>query len=289
VIHVQHGHLWFNLLGLPFLAGRPLVVTIHDLTHHPGDRPSQKTPGWVLNFGFRRGDQVIVHSKRLRQDVVQSHGFRADSVHVIPLVELAGSRVPPREGKDRQTVLFFGRIWPYKGLDYFIRAQPLITERVPDARFVIAGQGEEFGRYRAMMSRPSRFEVHNEFVSNDLRSELFAEAAVVVLPYVEASQSGVVPVAYAHSKPVVATSVGGLPESVEDGRTGFIVPPRNEGRLADAVVKLLQDDGLRHRMGEAGRRKLESEWSAATIAEQTLRVYRLALDRRDAHETAEAA
>jgi len=176
-------------------------------------------------------------------------------------------------------VLFFGRIWPYKGLDHLIRAEPLISARVTDVRFVIAGRGEDFARYRAMMRDPDRFTVINEFVSSERRAQLFAEAAVVVLPYVEASQSGVIPIAYAHEKPVVATSVGGLPEAVEDGRTGFVVPPRDERALADAVVQLLEDRRLRRAMGAAGRRKLEDEWSPAKVAEATLRVYDLALGR----------
>src|SRR5438552_16759897 len=95
-----------------------------------------------------------------------------------------------------QTVLFFGRIWEYKGLEYLIRAEPLITAEVPEARIVIAGEGEDFGRYRLLMDHPEHFVVYNEYIPDQQRSELFRQASLVVLPYIEASQSGVIPLAY---------------------------------------------------------------------------------------------
>jgi len=76
-------------------------------------------------------------------------------------------------------VLFFGRIWPYKGLEFLIRAEPYIAEAVPDVRIVIAGEGENFARYRAMMGDPGRYVIRNEFVSDAERSQLFSEAVPV--------------------------------------------------------------------------------------------------------------
>jgi glycosyltransferase involved in cell wall biosynthesis len=275
VVHVQQGHLWFNLAGLPSLRDIPLVVEVHDATTHPGDRGGRNTPQAVIDIGFRRADQLIVHAEQIKCDIIGRLSLEPDAVHVVPLV-VATTRTDPVP-EHPSSVLFFGRIWPYKGLEYLLRAERLITERVPDARFVIAGEGEDFAPYRAMMRDPSRFTVHNEFVSYERRARLFDEAAVVVLPYVEASQSGVVPIAYEHGKPVVATAVGGLPEAVEDGRTGLIVPPRDERALADAVIALLQDPARRRAMGAAGRRKLRGDASAEAVAARTLPVYERAV------------
>lgn len=275
VVHVQQGHLWFNLAGLPSLRDIPLVVEVHDAAPHLGDRGGRKTPQTVMDIAFRRADQLIVHAEQIKRDIIGRLSLDPDAVHVVPLVVATARSDPVAE--DPSSVLFFGRIWPYKGLEYLLRAEPLITERVPDARFVIAGEGEDLAPYRAMMRDPSRFAVHNQFVSFERRALLFDQAAVVVLPYVEASQSGVVPIAYEHEKPVVATAVGGLPEAVEDGRTGLIVPPRDERALADAVVALLQDPGRRRAMGAAGRRKLRREASAEVVAARTLQVYERAV------------
>ncbi len=226
VIHFQQGHLWFNL-ALPLLRRYPVVITIHDVRHHAGDEESQKTPQTIMDFGYHHADQVIVHAKQLKQLVVRRLCIPNEIVHVIPQVGLWHDAVQSQVEEEDHLILFFGRIWEYKGLEYLIRAEPLITAQVPDARIVIAGQGEDFARYRRMMVRPEHFIVHNEYVSDDKRAELFRQASIVVLPYIDASQSAVIPLAYTFAKPVVATRVGGLPEMVDHGRTGYLVPPRD--------------------------------------------------------------
>jgi glycosyltransferase involved in cell wall biosynthesis len=286
VLHVQQGHLWFNL-ALPFLDRPPLVVTIHDLSAHFGDRGGQNTPQAFMNIAFRRADRIIVHAEKLKEELVRGWRVAPNIVQVVPHVAIGatGAAAAPEVAEEEGLVLFFGRIWPYKGLDVLIRAEPLISASVPGAHFVIAGEGEEFSNYRALMAHPERFTVLNEFVSLEDRAALFQRASVVVLPYVEASQSGVVPVAYSFGKAVVATTVGGLPEAVDDGATGLLVPPHDEHALAEALVRLLTDRELRRRMGTAGRRKLQRDWSPHRVADQTLEVYRLAYANRSPRST----
>ncbi|MDP8923313.1 MAG: glycosyltransferase family 4 protein [Chloroflexota bacterium] len=277
VVHVQQGHLWLNLI-LPFLGRSRLVLTVHDPHHHLGDMGSQNTPQAVMDFGFRRAARLIVHSRQLRQVLVGRCPIPESIVDVIPHIALGDAATPARSSDDGRTVLFFGRIWPYKGLEYLIRAEPPISAAVPGTRFVVAGEGEDFARYRRVMANPERFVVWNEFVSDEQRAELFEQASVVVLPYVEASQSGVIPLAYRFGKPVVATTVGGLPEAVDDGETGYLVPPRDERALAEAVIRLLREPALREWLGANGRRKLDADAAPAVIARQTLAVYRRVLD-----------
>jgi glycosyltransferase involved in cell wall biosynthesis len=276
VVHVQQGHLWFNL-ALPLLGRLPLVMTVHDPHHHLGDRGAQNTPQAVVDFGFRRATRCIVHSRQLKQVLVDRCPIPAERVDVVPHIALGDPATPPPSADDG-SVLFFGRIWPYKGLEYLIRAEPLITAACPDVRIVVAGEGEELERYRRLMTNPERFVILNEYVSDARRAELFSRASVVVLPYVEASQSGVVPLAYRFGKPVVATTVGGLPAIVDEGETGYLVPPRDERALAEATIRLLRDPELRHRLGANGRRKLDAECAPAVVARQTFEVYRHALE-----------
>jgi starch synthase len=277
VIHYQGAHLWFDL-ALPFLRRYPLVFTIHDFKPHPGDRLSQKTPLWVETYARLRADELIVHSQYLRQLVVHNLPGTAGRVSVIPHIQI-GEDLPPATTKEEEhLVLFFGRIWEYKGLEYLIRAEPLITARIPKTRILIAGQGEDFSRYARMMVHPERFIVHNEYISEEHAADYFQRASVVVLPYIEASQSGVIPMAYSAAKPVVATTVGGLPEIVEDGRTGYLVAPRNTTQLADAVIRLLLNAPLRQQMGKNGKSKLEADCSPSVIAQKTLEVYRRAVE-----------
>ena len=272
VLHFQQGPLWFNLV-LPFLKQYPLVLTSHDPRPHDDDREAQILPQAIADFGFRRASQVIVHGRALKRVVVEDLHFPSEHVHVIPHIMLGNDTAPPQVWEDNRLILFFGRIWAYKGLEYLIRAEPLITARVPDARIVIAGKGEDFARYRRLMVHPDTFIVYNEYVPHDKRTALFRQASLVVLPYIDASQSGVIPLAYTFAKPVVATAVGSLPEMVEHGHTGYLVPPRDEQALADAIVRLLQDLELRQQYGANGKRKIETECSPSVVAEQTLAVY----------------
>lgn len=284
VIHLQEGHLWFNL-ALPWLGWYPLVLTIHDPRHHAGDRESQKTPQWIMDFGYHRANQVIVHGEQLKQAVVDRLFISSEIVHVIPHIALGDDTAHNQVQEDDHLILFFGRIWEYKGLEYLIRAEPLITAQVPEARIMIAGQGEDFARYQRMMVHPEHFIVYNEYVSDDKRAELFRRASIVALPYIDGSQSGVIPIAYTFAKPVVATAVGSLPEMVDHGRTGYLVAPHDEGALADAIVRLLRDKELRRQLGANGKRKIDTECSPGAVAHRTLAVYHRAIN--DVHSNAE--
>lgn len=276
VVHFQHGHFWFNL-ALPLLGRHPLVLTIHDPRHHAGDRSALKTPQIIMDFGYHRADQVIVHGKQSKELVADELRIPTDIIHVVPHIVLGDDSAQSQVPEDDDLILFFGRIWEYKGLKYLIRAEPLITAQVPNARIMIAGRGEDFTRYRRMIVHPEHFIVHNEYVSEDKRAQMFRQASIVVLPYIDASQSGVIPIAYTFAKPVVATAVGSLPEMVDHGRTGYLVPPRDERALADAIVRLLRDKELRRQFGANGKRKADSEWSPNIVAQQTVAVYHRAI------------
>ena len=272
VIHMQKWHLWF-FLALPLFRAYPLVISVHDPEAHLGDRGAEKTPRWVVARGYRKADRLITHNEAMRTATIASHRVDADRVDVIPLVERGDGSLRPDVSERAFEILFFGRIWEYKGLDRLIRAAPLVVSEVPEARFVVAGRGDDLEPYLQMIDDPSRFEIINEFVSEDRQAELFRRAAIVVLPYVEATQSGVIPVAASFGKPVVASRVGGLPEQVEHGVTGLLVPPRDDVALARAIIDLLSDESRRHAMGREARRKARDEWSAAAVARRTLAVY----------------
>ena len=276
LIHLQHGQLWFNLT-LPLLRRWPLVVTVHDPTPHSGDKESRKTPLWIMRMGYRRAVRLIVHGEVLREALVRHHPVDIERVAVIPHIRLGDEQLHAEVVEAGNEILFFGRIWEYKGLDYLIRAMPMIRAAVPDARLVIAGRGEDFDRYRAMMDDPSAFDVHNQYISDDAAAVLFRRASVVVLPYTDASQSGVIALAYTYAKPVIVTNVGALPEAVDDGVTGVLIPVRDEQAIADAVIALLRDPTRRTAMGAAAKRKSDAECAPVVVAAQTLAVYENAL------------
>jgi glycosyltransferase involved in cell wall biosynthesis len=185
--------------------------------------------------------------------------------------------IKPDLQEDGNLILFFGRIWKYKGLEYLILAEPIIKKEVPDAKIIIAGAGEKFKRYKDMMVNKDNFIIHNYRIPYNMGAELFQRCSLVVLPYIDASQSAVILTAYGFKKPVVVTSVGSIPEIVDDGITGYIVPPKDVNALAKAIIKLLKDEKLRRQMGENAYKKLKTDLSWDNIAEKTIQVYKEAI------------
>jgi len=271
VIHLQQGHMWFNF-ALPLLRHYPLVVTSHDPVTHVGE----KTPQWIFDWGCYRAGQIIVHAPQMKELLVKRLHMPNSRIHVIPHILCGDDSAQPHVQEEEHLVLFLGRISKYKGLEYLIRAEPLITAEVPQARIIIAGTGEDFNHYRRLMVHPEQFVIYDEYVSDEKRAELFRRASVVVLPYIDATQSGVIPMAYSFGKAVVATMVGGLPAQIDDGKTGYVVPPRDERALADAIVRLLRNPDLRRQFGASGKRKITVEGSPDVVARNTLAVFQLA-------------
>jgi glycosyltransferase involved in cell wall biosynthesis len=278
VVHLLAVNPWFNL-GLMAWRLPHLVTTIHDPVKHAGDASQRNVPQFMRDLPIRCSHQLIVHGQALKEMLLARHAIPQERIATMPIGELSIYRRWNNQtwSEEEGTILFFGRIWPYKGLDYLIAAEPAISAACPHARFVIAGQGEDFGHYRAMMAHPERFEVLNEYIPREGIPRLFQQASIVVLPYTEASQSAVVPLAFAFGKPVVATAVGGIPEVVDHGQDGLLVAPRDSNALAEAVISLLQGPETRHRMGQRALEKARNELSWTIIARQTAGVYRRAM------------
>jgi len=249
IVHITAWHV-IGTPGLGLFAPYPLVATVHDISRHPGDTGLRGIPSFLYPWQWRWAKQVIVHATTARQQLLNQYGCQPERI-----------------------VLFFGRIWEYKGLKYLIEAEPLITKAIPNARIIIAGYGECFEKYQQAMVNSHHFEVHNYRIPDEQVAHFFQQASVVALPYIEASQSGVVSVAYAFGKPVVASRVGGLPDVVIEGQTGLLVPPADTLSLAEAIITLLKDTPLRQKMGQQAQQFAETELSWQRIAQKTLKVY----------------
>jgi glycosyltransferase involved in cell wall biosynthesis len=156
------------------------------------------------------------------------------------------------EKEEKNNVLFFGRLSPYKGLDIFLKAASIVAQKIENCRFVIAGKPIQNYKVPSLPDLPkgSTFNLQTKYITNSQLCTLMQQASLVVCPYIDASQSGVVLTAYAFNRPIVATNVGGIPEYIEDGVTGKIVPLKNPEALAAAIIDLLSNVDLRNQMSE---------------------------------------
>ena len=253
--------------------GVPIVVTVHDPTLHLGERSlPQRIKHWA---NLRFADWFVVHGpeaaatlermgKEASRILVHEHG---------PLTMYGGPGGYQKSTGD--TVLFFGRIQPYKGLEHLLRAVEILDRPL---ELVIAGEGNRGYLDRCLRATRLKPTVHWGFVDRALVTRLFQDAAIVCTPYVDASQSGVIAIAKAMGRASVATATGDLPFAVQAPKYGLVVAPRDASELAGAQGKLLDDVALRHAME---RRALDytaaDRWN--DVAEQVARQYRRWLDR----------
>lgn len=274
VIHIQSYPLWTAIL-LPFLKihNLKIVTTIHDVKPHMGEESFDNFISKKNHLLF--SDSIIVHGQNSKKILLKNDFLKKSKIFVVPHGNyIFFTNFKRKEEKEElNQILFFGRIVEYKGLEYLIKAEALVSQKIPSLKIVIAGSGN-FNKYTNLIKDNSKYEIYNKFIPEIEVSKLFQRANVVVLPYIDATQSGVVQIAYAFKKPVIATAVGDLPEVVEHDKTGLLVPPRDEKALAEAIIKLLKDKKLRKEMGESGYKKMKEELSWDKIAEKTIEVYK---------------
>ncbi|MCA1644676.1 MAG: glycosyltransferase family 4 protein [Chloroflexi bacterium] len=255
--------------------GTPKLLAIHDVNPHPGESVGRRS--LARRLALPRASQLLFYSRYSHDQFARDWPSGPTPHAIVPLGvkevfrEWPASSPPERAG----TLLFFGRIAPYKGLDVLFQALPEIAARVPHLRVVVAGRPAPHYPMPTLPSLPANVEVvmHLETVDNATTRRLFAEASVVVLPYVEASQSGVVQTAYAFGKPVVASAIGGLAEVVRDGVTGYLVPPGAPRPLAKAVADLLTNAEARAAMRLAIGNHEATEFGWDPIAQQLYALY----------------
>ena len=175
-------------------------------------------------------------------------------------------------------ILFFGLLAPSKGLQDLIEAFAIIR-RSCDAKLVIAGYPtkhfnmEELTQSTNQLNLSEHTVLDTRYVPLDEVGELMRLASVAVYPYRSSTQSGALQIAYTFGRPVVATKVGGLPEAVEDGRSGFLVPSNSPAELAEGILKLVSNRGLANAMGDYARYLSETRFSWKTVARQILSAY----------------
>lgn len=272
--------LWLNFV-VPFWRPIPLVTTVHDVDPHPGDSDTRRLPLWAPRLMIRQSQHLVVHGEGLKRAVVQRYSKPADHVHVLshPVIrryaELAGRQDIKRKTGDRAfRLLMFGRIFAYKGLEFLIRAEAELANSLPDLRVTIAGRGDDPRMFSALMGNPGNYDIRNRFIDDAEVAQLFVDADAVVLPYTEASQSGVLNVAAAFGKPVIATDVGELGSTVRSNRLGIVVPPKNVQQLADAIRTLTRNRELRQSFAASSLEWASGPNSPELVGARAAAIYR---------------
>jgi glycosyltransferase involved in cell wall biosynthesis len=293
VIHLQeNAPLWMTPYWRTFL-NVPVVATVHDPYQHSG-LPFIRTiyQDMTQKICVRQAKKIIVHGQLLKRQVLERYRDKTDKdVVVLPHGDLSVTKRWEKGNPDHETgmdrsqngghaersaekrILYFGSARPNKGLRYLLEAESLLRNRLQNYKVVVAGDCGDFSRFDPYITPGAHLEVINHFISNEELPALFRGAAVVVLPYMSASQSGILTLAYTFGRPVVATRVGALPEVVVEGETGLLVEPGNPQALADAIVNILCSDERREEMGKSALKFCQEHMSWDAIARKTFDVY----------------
>ena len=223
-----------------------ILFICHNVVSHESKWYYRMGTRWVL----QQGDFFIVHSEEEREHLLALISGAKIAKAFLPTCEAFHSGISKAEAQRRLGVsgdilLFFGIVRPYKGLMTLLEAMPKILERRPVTLLVVGEFWEDKDVYLKRISDLKLSEyirVVDEYVPNEDVGLYFAASDLVVLPYVSATGSAVVQVAFGCERPVVVTNVGCLPEMVADGETGYVVPSEDADAIADAVVRFLRSD-----------------------------------------------
>lgn len=209
---------------------------------------------WLTKQVLKQGDAFIVHSASDGEDLktVVNNPLFMQAVHptydIFKFDGISGeeARLRLQIAKDRKVLLFFGFVREYKGLKYLLQALPLIKNSIEDILLLIVGSfgndKEEYLELIRIHKLEENIRIVDGYVPNHEVEPYFAASDLVVLPYISATQSGIVQIAFGFEKPVIATDVGGLPDVVTDDRNGYIVAAGEAGPLAEAVVRFFKLD-----------------------------------------------
>lgn len=274
IVHIQEQPdkltLWVARVAARFCR---LVLTVHDPTPHSGSdevfvremtRVREALRGLANGFhvhGAFCERELRARGGRPRPILATPHG-----VLLVPHPQEVTQAEPGR-------ILMFGRMEAYKGVDTLLDAAEILSQRKRDFRLVLAGRGPELRRLETRIAAASYIELVEGFLAPAAVRREIARASMVVAPYRDATQSGVLSAAFGGHRPVVASMAGGLVDAVVDGGNGLLVPVADAAALANALDAILRDDTLRARLTQGAEASAGNAFAWDRIAQEMVRFH----------------
>jgi len=226
------------------LRKKKLIFTIHDIHSHSGEKTRFNFAEEMNEYIIKSKYPLIVQNLTDYEYLRKKHSKIANKVKFIPFGVLDIYREFNDLEKEQisSDLLFFGRISPYKGIEYLIEAIKNLYSRGFKIKTIIAGSGQTY--FDTNDFSELNIEFLNRYISNSEMAKLINGTKIVICPYTDATQSGVAMTAFAFQKPVIATNVGGFKDVIVNGYNGILVLPKDSKALADSISKLLTDNAL---------------------------------------------
>jgi D-inositol-3-phosphate glycosyltransferase len=277
---------WYRILG------KRIVLTLHNVNARQRDGKDTLLNRITLRAQYRLADHIFVHTEKMKQELTLDFKERGDRITVIPFG--INNAVPntslTRQEARRQlgipgsekTILFFGHIAPYKGLEYLVTAFQQIASRDSDYRLIIAGRPKNCQQYWSMIRaaidddvRAGRILLRAGFIPDEYTEVYMKAADILVLPYRHVYQSGVLFLGYSFGLPILAADVGSLRDEIIEGETGYVFRPEDPGDLANVIDQYFASSLYREL---ADRRQSIHDYAAGhhswdVVGQMTMKVY----------------
>ncbi len=274
VIHFNGKNMSILQLKL-FMPFKKFVFTIHDLENHTGEQAKNVVGRNLNKYIIKSKSPIVIQNKTDYNEVLELYPTKKNKIHFIPfgILEIYKHYKNEDFNAPEHDILFFGRISPYKGIEYFIEAIQSLKKDYPAIKAVIAGSGK-FYFNTSDIEKDSSFTIINKFIQSDELVELIKASKIVVCPYTDATQSGVAMTAFVFNKPVIATNVGGFKDVIKDNENGFLVPPKNANAIYEKLKLMLDTPNMIEEFTQnikTGSQDGEFAWSK--IADEYIKVY----------------
>lgn len=273
IVHLQETYQDYLLLTIALLKFKKnrLVLTVHDHKPHSGKDSNLGRKAFYRDWLRNKADHIIVHGQEIKNELSKIRPtFNISSV-------MHGALGCDSDVADPGWIdgylLFFGRIEAYKGLGIFIESVKQLNLEGFNVKGVIAGRGSELEQYRSDIENNQQFILKESYIDRKDLPALFYSANIVVLPYLDGTQSGVAAIAARYGRTVIATNVGSIPEMVKDDETGLIIDANSVDSLNEAIKRALENPCFLKTLSRNATKASETWLSWKSIAKDTFDVY----------------
>ena len=236
-VYSYMGHPWEALI-VPFLDCKNTLRSIHDTTLHVGERTLKN---YIIRLFDYDSKFIVVYSQKSKKELIDK-GFNPERIIVTSLPSSSIYLNYKLDVSKHSTFMFWGRMEIYKGIDVLLNSVSGVFSKHPDSRLIMAGRGD-LSNYTDVLNKYNKnISLHNEWIPDEDVATYFNQVDFLVLPYIGATQSGVINLAYSFGKPVIVSNSGALPEQVKEGVTGLCIPANNSEALSNAINYLLEND-----------------------------------------------
>ena len=276
VIHCTYPFRAFDTILYRF--SHKMVMTFHDPFPHTGEKNFLKEV--YRKIAIKMVKRFVLLNQGQKERFIREYCISNDNVLVNQMGVFDYLNIFDKSKHDKSfRVLFFGRISPYKGLEYLCKAFLKVREQIKNAELIIAGGGKIYFDFTPYKNK-KYIHLYNKYIDTPSLVEFLSDCAFTICPYTDATQSGVILTSFSLKKPVIASNVGALGEMVESEKTGLLVEPKDIDALANAIISLFKNpDKLSDFENAINKEFIHGNKSWKVIAQKYIDYYQITTQR----------